>query len=59
MPEGSANPCVIKVLGVGGGGGNAVNRMVSGRCSDVLLPPKAVHASYTRAWVTEKVLTAR
>ncbi|GMI45944.1 hypothetical protein TrCOL_g653 [Triparma columacea] len=28
MPEGSANPCVIKVLGVGGGGGNAVNRMV-------------------------------
>ncbi|GMH64066.1 hypothetical protein TrRE_jg13018, partial [Triparma retinervis] len=28
IPEGSANPCVIKVLGVGGGGGNAVNRMV-------------------------------
>ena len=31
MPEGSANPCVIKVLGVGGGGGNAVNRMVRRR----------------------------
>jgi hypothetical protein len=26
--EGFANPCVIKVIGVGGGGGNAVNRMV-------------------------------
>lgn len=27
VPEGSAgNPCIIKVLGVGGGGGNAVNR---------------------------------
>lgn len=28
MPEGGANPCVIKVLGIGGGGGNAVNRMI-------------------------------
>jgi len=29
MPEnGLGNPCVIKVLGVGGGGGNAVNRMI-------------------------------
>lgn len=26
--DGLASPCVIKVLGVGGGGGNAVNRMV-------------------------------
>jgi hypothetical protein len=26
--EGSGNPCRIKVIGVGGGGGNAVNRMV-------------------------------
>mmetsp|Transcript_14583 Transcript_14583/g.21563 ORF Transcript_14583/g.21563 Transcript_14583/m.21563 type:complete len:464 (-) Transcript_14583:194-1585(-) len=29
LPEGAeASPCVIKVLGVGGGGGNAVNRMI-------------------------------
>lgn len=28
MPEGSGNPCKIKVIGVGGGGGNAVNRMM-------------------------------
>mmetsp|Transcript_18545 Transcript_18545/g.42404 ORF Transcript_18545/g.42404 Transcript_18545/m.42404 type:complete len:304 (-) Transcript_18545:936-1847(-) len=29
IPEGSAaSPCVIKVLGVGGGGSNAVNRMI-------------------------------
>ena len=27
-PEGSSSPCLIKVLGVGGGGGNAVNRMI-------------------------------
>ena len=27
-PEGMTTPCVIKVLGIGGGGGNAVNRMV-------------------------------
>ena len=26
--EGSGNPCRIKVIGVGGGGGNAVNRML-------------------------------
>ena len=26
--EGSFSPCRIKVIGVGGGGGNAVNRMV-------------------------------
>lgn len=28
QPEGSNSPCRIKVIGVGGGGGNAVNRMV-------------------------------
>lgn len=28
--EGSGNPCKIKVIGVGGGGGNAVNRMMDG-----------------------------
>lgn len=27
-PRGGATPCMIKVIGVGGGGGNAVNRMV-------------------------------
>jgi cell division GTPase FtsZ len=26
--EGSGSPCRIKVVGVGGGGGNAVNRFV-------------------------------
>lgn len=26
--EGSGSPCRIKVIGVGGGGGNAVNRMI-------------------------------
>jgi len=26
--EGSGNPCRIKVIGVGGGGGNAVNRYI-------------------------------
>eukprot|EP01031_Cornospumella_fuschlensis_P009973 gene9973-12228_t len=26
--EGSGSPCRIKVIGVGGGGGNAVNRMM-------------------------------
>ena len=30
LPEGGNSPCVIKVIGVGGGGGNAVNRMVGG-----------------------------
>jgi cell division protein FtsZ len=28
QPEGGCSPCIIKVIGVGGGGGNAVNRMV-------------------------------
>ncbi|CAM9486915.1 unnamed protein product [Chrysoparadoxa australica] len=27
LPEGGVSPCVIKVIGVGGGGGNAVSRM--------------------------------
>lgn len=27
-PDSTAPPCIIKVLGVGGGGGNAVNRMI-------------------------------
>ncbi len=27
LPEGGVSPCVIKVIGVGGGGGNAVHRM--------------------------------
>jgi len=35
MPEGGANPCVIKVLGIGGGGGNAVNRMIQTRIEGV------------------------
>ncbi|KAL3811943.1 hypothetical protein ACHAXA_007223 [Cyclostephanos tholiformis] len=35
MPEGGTNPCVIKVLGVGGGGGNAVNRMIQTRIDGV------------------------
>ena len=29
-----ASPCVIKVVGVGGGGGNAVNRMVETQILD-------------------------
>eukprot|EP00903_Cladosiphon_okamuranus_P008332 g8015.t1 len=28
MPDGGSTPCIIKVVGVGGGGGNAINRMV-------------------------------
>jgi len=28
LPEGGVSPCVIKVIGVGGGGGNAVQRMI-------------------------------
>lgn len=28
LAEGSGSPCRIKVIGVGGGGGNAINRMV-------------------------------
>jgi len=36
MPEdGFGSPCVIKVLGVGGGGGNAVNRMIQTRIEGV------------------------
>jgi len=37
--EGSGNPCRIKVIGVGGGGGNAVNRMLdtpAGTCLKVV-----------------------
>lgn len=28
VPDGGASPCIIKVIGVGGGGGNAVMRMI-------------------------------
>eukprot|EP00591_Stephanopyxis_turris_P009956 CAMPEP_0195507436 /NCGR_PEP_ID=MMETSP0794_2-20130614/887_1 /TAXON_ID=515487 /ORGANISM="Stephanopyxis turris, Strain CCMP 815" /LENGTH=516 /DNA_ID=CAMNT_0040634117 /DNA_START=90 /DNA_END=1640 /DNA_ORIENTATION=+ len=36
LPEGGlGSPCVIKVLGVGGGGGNAVNRMIETRIEGV------------------------
>jgi cell division protein FtsZ len=28
IPDGGASPCVIKVVGVGGAGGNAVMRMI-------------------------------
>jgi hypothetical protein len=28
MPDGGLNPCIIKVIGVGGGGCNAVDRML-------------------------------
>lgn len=28
IPDGGASPCVIKVIGVGGAGGNAVLRMI-------------------------------
>ena len=31
--EGSGSPCRIKVIGVGGGGGNAVNRMIESSSS--------------------------
>jgi len=34
-PDSTSSPCVIKVLGVGGGGGNAVNRMIETRVSGV------------------------
>jgi len=34
LPD-SAPPCIIKVLGVGGGGGNAVNRMIETRIEGV------------------------
>lgn len=35
MPDGGLSPCVIKVLGVGGGGTNAVDRMLDTRISGV------------------------
>eukprot|EP00607_Mallomonas_marina_P009766 CAMPEP_0182420058 /NCGR_PEP_ID=MMETSP1167-20130531/4570_1 /TAXON_ID=2988 /ORGANISM="Mallomonas Sp, Strain CCMP3275" /LENGTH=382 /DNA_ID=CAMNT_0024595477 /DNA_START=216 /DNA_END=1364 /DNA_ORIENTATION=- len=35
LPEGGVAPCVIKVIGVGGGGGNAVNRMIETGVSGV------------------------
>jgi len=35
IPEGGVSPCVIKVVGVGGGGGNAVMRMVETGVSGV------------------------
>lgn len=35
IPEGGSSPCVIKVVGVGGGGGNAVQRMIDTGVSGV------------------------
>mmetsp|Transcript_25136 Transcript_25136/g.54867 ORF Transcript_25136/g.54867 Transcript_25136/m.54867 type:complete len:462 (-) Transcript_25136:212-1597(-) len=35
MPDGGLSPCVIKVLGVGGGGSNAVDRMLDTRVGGV------------------------
>mmetsp|Transcript_23573 Transcript_23573/g.51054 ORF Transcript_23573/g.51054 Transcript_23573/m.51054 type:complete len:513 (-) Transcript_23573:380-1918(-) len=35
MPDGGLSPCVIKVVGVGGGGCNAVDRMLDTRVSGV------------------------
>lgn len=35
MPTGGVSPCVIKVIGVGGGGGNAVMRMIETGVSGV------------------------
>ena len=35
FPEGSKNPSIIKVIGVGGGGGNAVNHMYKEGIHDV------------------------
>lgn len=35
VPEGGVSPCVIKVVGVGGGGGNAVMRMIETGVSGV------------------------
>jgi cell division protein FtsZ len=35
IPDGGLSPCVIKVLGVGGGGTNAVDRMLDTRISGV------------------------
>lgn len=34
-PSGAISPCVIKVIGVGGGGGNAVMRMIETGVSGV------------------------
>lgn len=35
IPDGGISPCVIKVVGVGGGGGNAVMRMIETGVSGV------------------------
>jgi cell division GTPase FtsZ len=35
MPDGGLSPCVIKVVGVGGGGSNAVDRMMETRVEGV------------------------
>lgn len=35
MPDGGLSPCVIKVVGVGGGGSNAVDRMMETRVAGV------------------------
>lgn len=35
MPDGGLSPCVIKVVGVGGGGSNAVDRMMESRVDGV------------------------
>jgi cell division protein FtsZ len=35
MPDGGLSPCVIKVIGVGGGGSNAVDRMMDTRVGGV------------------------
>jgi cell division protein FtsZ len=35
MPDGGISPCTIKVIGVGGGGSNAVDRMMETRVSGV------------------------
>eukprot|EP01040_Poterioochromonas_malhamensis_P020429 gene20429-24375_t len=35
LPDGGISPCVIKVIGVGGGGGNAVARMIDTGVSGV------------------------
>jgi len=35
MPDGGMSPCVIKVIGVGGGGSNAVDRMMDTRIEGV------------------------
>uniref|UniRef100_A0A7S1FQ27 Plastid division protein FtsZ n=1 Tax=Corethron hystrix TaxID=216773 RepID=A0A7S1FQ27_9STRA len=35
MPDGGLSPCVIKVIGVGGGGSNAVDRMLETRVEGV------------------------